>query len=119
MSMAGKHPAAKVPQASPCAKGHNFFCEEAWAGIAVKLGLSQRQVEAARCVVAGQGDKEIARRLDVSCSTVQTHLGRLYEKLEIQSRVELATQVFSAYCAWRTESPPPTGCPQKTRLEAR
>lgn len=105
-------------KASPCADGQNFFCEEAWAGIASKLNLSQRQVETVRCVVAGEGDKEIAHRLDLSRRTVQTHMGRLYEKLAIGSRVELMTRVFAAYRIWRTEANPPAGCPQNTRLES-
>ena len=106
-----KRPKASVPPVPPCSAGYCFFCEEAWDGIAGKLELSQRQVEIARCVVAGQGDQQIALTLDISASTVRTHMKRLHEKLGIQSRVELATQVFSVYRNWRTEQNPPTGCP--------
>ena len=101
----------RVPRVPPCGDGHRLFCEEAWVGIADKLELSQRQAEIARCVLAGQGNRQIARRLDVSSRTIQTHMKRLHEKLEIQGRIELATRVFTAYCAWRTDSAPPTDCP--------
>ncbi len=96
----------------PCSVGHGLFCQEAWAAIAEELQLSPRQAEVARCVVAGQSDRQAAEALGLSWGTVQTHLERLYERLNIQSRVELATRVWAAYHAWRAESPPPTGCPE-------
>ena len=107
---------ALLPQAPPCADGHRFFCDEAWAGIADKLKLSHRQVEIIRCVLTGEGDRQIARRLDLSLHTVQTHIKRLHEKLAIQSRVELAARIFAAYRAWRIDSHPPAGCPQNSGL---
>ena len=100
-------PAPKVP---PCGDGDGFFSDKAWAGIANKLGLSPREMEIARCVVADQKRQQIARRLDISLHTVQTHMKHLHEKLEIQSRGELVARIFHAYHEWRTESHPPTGC---------
>ena len=79
MLLPTKHPQAMVPQIVPRVEGHHFvFREEAWAGIADRLNLSQREVEIARCVIAGQRDKQIAHALDVSCNTIQTHMKRLY-----------------------------------------
>jgi DNA-binding CsgD family transcriptional regulator len=95
-------PAPKVP---PCGDGDGFLSNKAWAGIANKLGLSPREAEIARCLVAGEGDKEIARRLDVSPRTVQTHLERLRAKLGTENRVDLVTRVFAAHDEWRSESP--------------
>ena len=66
--------------------------------------------------IAGHGDRQIARRLDLSLHTVQTHIKRLHEKLTIQSRVELSTHIFAAYRAWRIDSHPPAGCPQNSGL---
>ncbi len=107
-----------MPDKRPCCAALGLFCEEAWAGIADKLDLSPRQMQVARCVVEGQGDREIVLALGVSWHTVQTHMERLHEKLGIQSRVGLATQVTAAYRAWRTESNPPAGCRENTRLES-
>ena len=99
-----------------CADRDQFFCAEAWAGIADRLRLSERQLDIARCIMAGQEERQIARRLDVSFHTVQTHMKRLHEKLAVQSRVELVIRFFSAYRAWRSELSPPGGCPAKTGL---
>jgi ATP/maltotriose-dependent transcriptional regulator MalT len=39
-------------------------------------------------LAAGRSNKEIARRLEVSPSTVKTHLARLYEKLGAERRTD-------------------------------
>jgi DNA-binding NarL/FixJ family response regulator len=70
----------------------------------------------ARCVVADQSDGDIAEALGLSWSTVQTHMERLHNKLNVHSRVQLVTRVVAAYLSWRNESPPPTGCRVHTRL---
>lgn len=105
-------PAPKFP---PC--GDGFFCDEAWAGITDKLGLSPRQVEIVRCVLAGQEDRLIAVRLDVSPRTVHAHVRCLHEKLGVQNRMELVTQLLTAYRAWRTEAGPPADCRQNCRVD--
>lgn len=99
-----------------CAGGDQFFCVKAWAAIADRLGLSERQLDIARCIMAGQEERQIARGLDVSFHTVQTHMKRLHEKLAVQSRVELVIRFFTAYHAWRSELSPSGGCPAKTGL---
>jgi DNA-binding CsgD family transcriptional regulator len=111
-------PGAHVPKGCPCSNGHALFCEKAWASIADKLGLSPRQMQVARYLLADQSDGEIAQALGLSRGTVHTHVDRLHEKLHVHSRVQLATQVFATYLAWRIESPPPTGCPLRSRLES-
>ena len=113
-----KRAGPRAPPEPSCSAEHGVFCREAWGAIAKNLGLSPRQVDVARCVVAGRGDKETAAGLALSWDTVQTHLKRLYQKLNIRSRVELATRVCAAYHAWRVESPPPTGCPENRGIES-
>ena len=39
-------------------------------------------------LASGQSNKELARTLGISPNTVKTHLARLYEKLEVQKRVQ-------------------------------
>ncbi len=97
-----------------CSPEHGVYCDGAWAAITKKLGLSPQQVAVARCVLAGNGERHTAEALGLSPGTVQTHLERLYAKLKIHSRTELATRLCAAYHAWRTESPPPTDCPENT-----
>jgi DNA-binding NarL/FixJ family response regulator len=52
--------------------------------------LTPREHEVLRQVARGLGNKEIARRLGVRVTTVRSHLRHVYEKLSLQSRVELA-----------------------------
>lgn len=52
------------------------------------LGLSPRECEILAALATGESNKELARRLGISPNTVKTHLARIYEKLEVQRRVQ-------------------------------
>lgn len=52
--------------------------------------LTSRELEIVRKVVKGLRNKEIAKALSISEATVKTHLHRIYEKLEVDSRTQLA-----------------------------
>jgi DNA-binding CsgD family transcriptional regulator len=52
------------------------------------LGLSPRECEILAALASGESNKELARRLGISPNTVKTHLARVYEKLEVQKRVQ-------------------------------
>jgi DNA-binding CsgD family transcriptional regulator len=52
------------------------------------LGLSPRECEILDLLSTGESNKEIARRLGISPNTVKTHIARVYEKLEVQRRVQ-------------------------------
>jgi DNA-binding CsgD family transcriptional regulator len=39
-------------------------------------------------LASGRSNKELARALEISPNTVKTHLARVYEKLEVQRRVQ-------------------------------
>jgi len=52
------------------------------------LGLSPREVEILDSLALGESNKEMARRLGISPNTVKTHITRVYEKLEVQRRVQ-------------------------------
>ncbi len=58
-------------------------------------GLSQREIDVARQVALGLPDKQIARELGISFTTVRTHLGHIYRKLGVANRVELARRLAS------------------------
>jgi len=57
-------------------------------GMAGRLPPRQRAV--ATVLALGRSDKEIAAALGVKVSTVKTHLRRLFRKLRVRSRLELA-----------------------------
>jgi predicted ATPase/class 3 adenylate cyclase/DNA-binding CsgD family transcriptional regulator len=54
--------------------------------------LTPTELEVVQLVSEGLGNKEIATRLFVSPRTVQTHLTHVYNKLGIESRVQLAQE---------------------------
>lgn len=59
-------------------------CRSAWA-----LRLTARELEVAMRAVRGAANREIAEALRVSVRTVEVHLGRVFVKLDVRSRVEL------------------------------
>lgn len=52
------------------------------------LGLSEREREVLALLADGCSNKEIAKRLFVSVSTVKTHLVHLYQKLDVSRRTQ-------------------------------
>jgi DNA-binding CsgD family transcriptional regulator len=52
------------------------------------LGLSPRECEILELLASGQSNKELARTLGISPNTVKTHVARVYEKLEVDRRVQ-------------------------------
>ena len=57
---------------------------------AVTAALTPRELDTVRLLGQGLSNKEIARHLGVSVTTVRTHLNKAYDKLGSASRVELA-----------------------------
>jgi DNA-binding NarL/FixJ family response regulator len=52
------------------------------------VGLTQREEECLRLLARGASNKEIAKRMGVSLSTVHFHLKSIYHKLHVRSRTE-------------------------------
>lgn len=52
------------------------------------LGISEREKQVLELLAAGESNKGIAGRLNVSPNTVKTHVAKLYEKLEARRRTE-------------------------------
>ena len=51
-------------------------------------GLTDREIEVLRFAARGRGSKEIAQELGLSMRTVQKHLGNIFNKLKVSSRIE-------------------------------
>lgn len=58
--------------------------------------LTERELEVAVAVGQGLSNAEIAARLHLSVPTVKTHVSRLFEKLEVTNRVQVAICVHDA-----------------------
>ena len=52
--------------------------------------LSRREVEVALLIAQGLTSKEVGRRLFIERGTVDTHVQHIYNKLQIESRPQLA-----------------------------
>ncbi len=57
--------------------------------------LSPREQQVAQLAARGLGDKDIARQLGISTSTVRTHLDHVYAKLDVRKRAMLAHRLAS------------------------
>ena len=62
--------------------------EPAWLA-----ALTARESEVARLVVGGASNREIAQRMHLSVRTVEVHLGRVFQKLNVHSRTQLSLLV--------------------------
>jgi DNA-binding NarL/FixJ family response regulator len=67
--------------------------------------LSPREWEVLRLLARGFAYKEICAELDVSVSTVNTHVHRIYEKLHVRSRGEAVARFASFPSAKLTPAP--------------
>ena len=56
-------------------------------------GLTEAERRVVELAVEGLSNKEIARALLVTVPTVQTHLSRVYAKLGVHSRAQLARRL--------------------------
>jgi DNA-binding CsgD family transcriptional regulator len=61
-----------------------------------QLDLTSQELAVARLVAAGMTNRQAARELVISVKTVEYHLGRIYSKLNVASRVELANRLNRA-----------------------
>ncbi|WP_206059592.1 LuxR C-terminal-related transcriptional regulator, partial [Nonomuraea zeae] len=59
----------------------------------VRLGLTPQELSTATLVASGLTNRQIARELLISVKTVEYHIGKIYTKLGIGSRVALAAKL--------------------------
>lgn len=88
--------AVPVPQQRPPTTGqqaHTARLEQARTELE---SLSERELEIALLVSDGRTNQQIARTLALSHKTVETYLGRIFKKLDVSSRAEVAAMVGRA-----------------------
>ncbi len=61
-------------------------------GRSERVRLTPREFDVVRLVADGRSNDEIASTLGIGAKTVETHLARLFDRLGIASRTELATR---------------------------
>lgn len=59
--------------------------------LSASASISPREQEVLRLIGAGCSNREIADKLSISESTVKTHVGNIYDKLNVNSRVQAIT----------------------------
>jgi DNA-binding NarL/FixJ family response regulator len=57
--------------------------------------LSKREIEVLELIAHGTGNKLIAQKLNISESTVKTHIQSVFQKLEVNDRTEAVTKALS------------------------
>ena len=72
-----------------------LFSPDEWERIVRTLGLSPREAEIAALVLHGLKDDVIAAKLGIRKPTVRTHLRKMFQSLEVDSRLSLAMRIFA------------------------
>lgn len=93
---AARHNAHKVGGWSreEVGRENSRLTERYWRLISAEMSLPKRQQEVVRLVVDGFDNSTIAETLGVRPDTVHAHLSRVYKKLGVRNRCELAVQVL-------------------------
>jgi DNA-binding NarL/FixJ family response regulator len=61
--------------------------------------LTERQIEIVRCASQGLSNKEIARRMGISPTTVKTHMQNIFERTGTRRRQQLVLQARGEFAA--------------------
>jgi DNA-binding NarL/FixJ family response regulator len=61
-----------------------------------KIHFSPRERQIVRFIVEGCPNQEIANRMGLRLQTVKNHLSRIYKKVEVPNRVQLAVYAVGA-----------------------
>jgi len=68
--------------------------------------LTAREREVVALITHGMSNRQIASRLSISARTVETHISRIYRKLNVQSRGQAAYIAISLGLATVISVPP-------------
>jgi DNA-binding NarL/FixJ family response regulator len=89
-------PTAGLPDpASPLAP--LVWSDAEWRAMADRLKLSGRELQIVRGILDGRKEPCLARELGISTHTVHSYLVRLYLKLGVNSRMELAMRIMAEH----------------------
>lgn len=61
-----------------------------WEATRASVNLSDREIEILKCLVAGEANKVISRRLNITEATVKVHIKAILRKLHVANRTQAA-----------------------------
>jgi DNA-binding NarL/FixJ family response regulator len=89
------HPLFEVVQrALVLSESGGLTAQESAVGEALPAGLSQREIDVLRLVSQGMTNVQIGEQLSLSPRTVQAHLRRIFDKLDVHTRAQAARFVI-------------------------
>ncbi len=86
---------AEDPESQVTPAAESFDLREACQRVGTQYGLTKRELDILYYLAQGYSQPFIRNELYIAQSTVDTHVGHIYKKLEIHSREELITLVHS------------------------
>jgi two-component system nitrate/nitrite response regulator NarL len=89
-------------------------CSPFHSPITTDPNLTKRELDIANLVAAAQTNRQISRRLNLSEHTVKNYLFRIFEKIGVGSRVELAVHMMNLNPNSRAELSVPADLPRDT-----
>lgn len=66
-----------------------------WEAVVRGLSLAPQQERIVRLIMQAKGDKEIAREVGISFPTVRTYLKRIFERADVEDRMQLVHRVYA------------------------
>jgi LuxR family maltose regulon positive regulatory protein len=73
-------------------RGDSTAAQAEIEALSASASISPREQEVLRLISAGYSNREMARELFISESTVKTHVGNIYYKLNVNSRIQAITR---------------------------
>jgi DNA-binding CsgD family transcriptional regulator len=95
-----------LPPATTHRLGLDFLSAEQRETLRQTLRLSRREAMVVDLALSDLSEATIALTLGISRHTVHTHLDRIYQKLRVHSRCQLALRLFRTYAGEVTRSGP-------------
>jgi len=79
--------------------GEGFLSSEDWSRIAAQFSLTGRELGVAMLMFEGKSRFQIAHALHCAAGTIRVYIDRLFAKLNVTDRLEMALRVVRAHLA--------------------